>query len=274
LVLVIVVAVGIAVLARRSKPPAVVRAPASMPATPTAGLTRFGLPKGHESEGKLLAKTACECFHDPRLKISRWVAYRAEGDAPLGTQRYKGDFFPEPGLAPGQRAELLDYEGIWKSDQSGYDRGHLAPDGTIKKFGPEAQRETYSLANITPQHSAINQRVWSDLEAAIRSWSSTESPVWVVTGPAFFAGQETTWVGRDRVAVPHAYYAVINRSSAPEVRAYLVANTAEAPWSSSLNRYLVSVDSVEKLTGLDFLPELPDSLENRLERERPHAAWR
>jgi endonuclease G len=272
-------AVALLVLAGRAlRPPVRELAPARStvsPASPadSSGLIRYGRPVGHEADGRLLTKSHHACFHDPHLKVSRWVAYRAEGDDTSSRERHAGKFFPEPQLPAGQRAEEYDYRGLWKPDRTGYDRGHQAPDAAIKRFGPEAQRETYSLANTTPQHSQINQGIWQDVEAAIRSWSAPNRPVWVVTGPIFFPKHETTYVGPNRVAVPDAYYAVLNRGLPPQVLSFLVANTAQAPWYASLNGFLVSVDSVEKLTGLDFLSELPDSAENRLEALTPRTAW-
>ncbi|MEO0108829.1 MAG: DNA/RNA non-specific endonuclease [candidate division WOR-3 bacterium] len=262
LVLVALAAVLVGVRRRRYRESAVA---GPVLAIADTGLVRLGRPLGHEQEGVLLTKTHYQCLHDSRLKVSRWVAYRAQGDDTSGLGRYPGDFYAEPSLEFGQRAEVTDYKGIWKSDQTGYDRGHQAPDATLKVFGREAQRETYSLANVTPQHSQINQGVWSDIEAQIRRWSSVNRPVWVVTGPAWFAGMETTWVGSQRVAVPHAYYAVLDRGPELEVLAFLVENRTEAPWYGSLAGFVVSVDSVERLTGLDFLPGLPDSIENHLE---------
>ena len=35
-----------------------------------------------------------------------------------------------------------------------------------------------------------------------------------------------------------------------------------------LKKYIVTVDSVEKRTNIDFFPALPDEVENRIEAER------
>jgi endonuclease G len=40
-----------------------------------------------------------------------------------------------------------------------------------------------------------------------------------------------------------------------------------------MRSYCVSVDDVEKATGIDFYPELPDDTENRVERACNPAAW-
>lgn len=269
---IIALAAGLFALIRRPVGTPAENRQSALPSPIEDSLLPWGMPKGHEAQGRQLRKSCFAALHDSRLKISRWVAYRAEGDT-AGVPRYPGQFYAEPEIPAGHRAELSDYQGLWSPDMTGFDKGHQAPDATIKKYGREAQRETYSLANITPQHSQINQGVWSDIEAAVRKWSSQASPVWVVTGPVFFADQETTWVGANRVAVPHGYYAVLSKGAGPDVISFLVPNTAEAPWYSSLTRFLVSVDSVEKLSGLDLLPALPDSLEQRLEANQPKALW-
>jgi endonuclease G len=259
----------ITLVVRGSKP-----APRLPPGDPPTSLVRYGLPKGHDRECKLLVKSHYECFHDARLKISRWAAYVAEGEDTTHAERYQGGFYDEPDLPFGQRAELNDYKGIWKWNKTGYDKGHQAPDATIKEYGPDAQRETYSLANITPQHSEINEGVWLDLESAIRHWSSPSRPVWVITGPVFFANQETLHVGPDHVAVPDAYFDVVERDSAPSIMTFLVVNTIEGPWYTSLDQFLVSVDSVQKLTGLNLLPDLPETLQTRLEKAVPRHVWK
>jgi endonuclease G len=231
------------------------------------------MPQGRDDGSRLLTKSAYACMHNSRLKVSTWVVYRAEGEDSSG-ERYQGSFFADPDLKPGERAELADYRGLFARNLSGYDRGHQAPDATIRKFGPEAQRETYSLANITPQHSQVNEGIWQDIEAAVRRWSGPSSPVWVATGPVFLADQETTWVGRSRVAVPHAYFLVVARGVKPELLSFLIPNDEEAPWRTSLAPFLVSVDSVERLTGLDLLPDLSDAEARRLESRRAKSLWR
>ena len=40
-----------------------------------------------------------------------------------------------------------------------------------------------------------------------------------------------------------------------------------------LYEFVVSVDELERLTGIDFFPELEDDLENRLEAENDYKDW-
>ncbi|MGB3773654.1 MAG: DNA/RNA non-specific endonuclease, partial [Leeuwenhoekiella sp.] len=40
-----------------------------------------------------------------------------------------------------------------------------------------------------------------------------------------------------------------------------------------LQEFVVSVDEIEKLTGIDFFPKLEDSIENRLEKSSDYKNW-
>ena len=40
-----------------------------------------------------------------------------------------------------------------------------------------------------------------------------------------------------------------------------------------LCHFVVSVDSVEKMTGIDFFPKLDDKIENSLEKSSDYKSW-
>jgi endonuclease G len=40
-----------------------------------------------------------------------------------------------------------------------------------------------------------------------------------------------------------------------------------------LYNFVTSVDNIEKITGIDFFPNLEDSLENELEKNNNYKAW-
>jgi endonuclease G len=52
--------------------------------------------------------------------------------------------------------------------------------------------------------------------------------------------------------------------------AFLVPN---AKSNKPLYEFVVSVDSIEKMTGIDFFPKLDDKTENRLEKNSDYKAW-
>jgi len=44
--------------------------------------------------------------------------------------------------------------------------------------------------------------------------------------------------------------------------------------NEDIMEYTVTIDSIEKLTGLDFFPMIPDELENKLERSINKNLWK
>ncbi len=157
--------------------------------------------------------------------------------------------------------------------RSGYDRGHMAPNYAIAKlYGREAQQATFLMSNITPQRSRLNQKLWQRIEqAAMDHFVKLFREVWVVTGPIWDDKphyMKTAWID-----VPDAFYKIfigIDRAGQPHPLAFIVPQSVRG--YEPLSRFVVSIDEVERRTGLDFFWQLPDERESALERQsRPQA---
>ena len=91
-----------------------------------------------------------------------------------------------------------------------------------------------------------------------------------MSGPIIKPGYKT--IGGNKVAVPQYYYKVIFDISPPTFKmiAFILENKGS---NQLLKTFVVTVDEVEKVTGLDFFSELPDVIENKLESESNIDAW-
>jgi len=154
---------------------------------------------------------------------------------------------------------------------SGYDRGHVAPNYAIDtRFGQTAQVQSFLMSNITPQLPYVNRTIIRLLEEKIaKDYANDFLQVWVVTGTIFERSIETLDSG---VEIADAFYKIIVdiEGGAPRLLAFIIPHTAN---SSDLSLYLTTVDEVEQRTGLDFFTELEDSLENSLESTSPASLW-
>ena len=153
----------------------------------------------------------------------------------------KNSFHAEPRLPRQDRAELSDYA------RSGYDRGHMAPNGDMPD--PASQAESFSLANVVPQVHANNAGVWAGIESAVRQLAIREGEVYVVTGPAFI-GDEIASLKR-RVLIPTHLWKVVYSSRRQQAGAYLITNDETRTYSS------LSVTDLEKMIGIAPLPGVP-----------------
>jgi endonuclease G len=158
---------------------------------------------------------------------------------------------------------------------SGYDRGHLAPNHAISQlYGREAQLDTFLMTNITPQKPKLNQKFWQRLESVeIDHFTRLGAPVWVITGPVFTGSTErlkSSW----KVEIPDQFYKIyaMEKQGQVQMLAFLVPQNVKG--RESLSRYVVSVDEIEKLTGLDFFQALDDRIENAAEASTDVNAWK
>jgi endonuclease G len=193
---------------------------------------------------------------------------------------------PLPENAPHHRrpsAFSSDWRGINRVSQqdyrhSGYDRGHLAPNYAISRlYGHEAQLDTFLMTNITPQKPNLNQKLWQRLETVEADYFAPRfGEVWVVAGPIFSASTRRL-AGAWNVEIPAAFYKIYaapgkQQGEAPRLLAFIMPQ--EVRGNESLLRYMVSVDKVEELTGLDFFAALPDPVEQRAEAAVAPDSWR
>lgn len=191
-----------------------------------------------------------------------WVAYQLTTEETLGPAERSNRFVPDPKVTTGS-AEDADYAG------SGYDRGHLAPAGDMT-WSEQSMEESFYYSNMSPQVPSFNRGIWKKLETLVRDWAADAGALEIVTGPVLTSGLPA--IGPNYVSVPAYYYKVVLDYKEPHIRAaaFLMANEAS---SEPLQSFLVSVDSVEHLTGIDFFPLLPDEQEVSLERGVREQEW-
>ena len=159
-------------------------------------------------------------------------------------------------------------------DKSGYDRGHLAPNYAISSlYGKDAQLETFLMTNISPQKPNLNRKLWQRLEEAEVKYFTQVSPtIWVTAGPVFDESIESL-KNAHNVEIPDAFYKVYAMSGNGKtyLLAFLMPQTVKG--NEPLADYVVTVDKVEELTGLDFFHELDDKEETALESTLDTQPW-
>lgn len=158
----------------------------------------------------------------------------------------KNPFHAEQTLQPADRAELADYRG------SGYDRGHMAPNGDMPD--PESQRESFTLANMIPQDANNNRGLWARLEGAVRELARMDDDIYVVTGP-IFSGSDLPRLN-DRVTVPTRLYKAVYDPARKAAGVYLTDNAPGPDWQ------VISLTELRRLTGLDVFPKLQQQLKD------------
>ena len=212
--------------------------------------------------GQVIHHEAYSLSYSEPHEQAEWVAYELK-KSHLATTNFKRPYFEVDNAVKTGAASWRNYK------NSGYDRGHLCPAGD-RNYSKFAHDETFLTSNISPQKHDFNAGIWNTLEQKVRYWASKYDGVFVVTGGVLKGKLKT--IGTENVAVPNQFYKVLIdvTSGKPKMIAFLMPHENS---NKPLYEFVVSVDEVEKLTGIDFFPELEDTLENKLEASSSYKDW-
>lgn len=205
----------------------------------------------------ILKRMAYTASYNNKMKNPNWVAWELTRKETTGTQERSDKFVPDPDL-PEPRAKTSDYT------RTGYDRGHMAPAADMK-WSVKAMEESFYMSNICPQHKNLNRGDWNDLEDACRAWAKKYGTVYIACGPIYDRPNPKR-IGANKVAVPDRFFKVVliyNRKD-PMALGFIFPNIAR---SQDLNKYQVTVDDIEHITGFDFFSKVPDHIEDYIEAE-------
>lgn len=221
------------------------------------------LPYFYDTE-QIVAHTGYTLSYNEEHEQANWVAYELTREEVYGGATEREDSFKADPLIKTGSASLADYR------SSGYDRGHMAPAADFK-WSVEAMSDTFYLSNMSPQEGSLNRGMWADLEAIVRQFAVDNEKVYVVTGPVLTDGPYKT-IGTNKVSVPNQYYKVILDYTDPDIKAIGFVLPNSKP-EGKIQDYAVSVNHVEKLTGIDFFPSLPDEIEESIEENFNVNSW-
>lgn len=218
--------------------------------------------------------------YDRKKRSQRWTCYQMyDGNSGTSWKRaywesteWGGDpFQPDPDLAPEERTELSDYRG------SGYTRGHILPSAD-RLNSKEANEQTYYLSNIQPQSWNFNGGIWLDMENRMRNWnmSSFRQTLYVCKGGTIDKDSQTIGKTNTGLIIPKYFYMAVlckTRSNTYKAMAFWVEHTEKNLAGDNLSKYVISIDELEQKTGIDFFCNLPDDIEDEVEKSYTLADW-
>lgn len=214
------------------------------------------------NEEVIIEHTGFRLVYSEKHEQAKWVAYEFTKAENIKKVDRTDDFRPDPKVLTGS-ATSTDYKG------SGFDRGHLAPAGDLS-WSAEAMSCSFFYSNMSPQTPSFNRGIWKKLEEQVRDWAKSYDTIYVVTGPVLEDSLPT--IGENMVSIPKYYYKVIleYKSNSTKAIGFILPNE-KSPFP--LNNFIVSIDSVEQMTGIDFFHQLPDVIEYKIEKSVCNACW-
>ena len=174
---------------------------------------------------------------------------------------------------------------------SGFDHGHICPSAD-RLCSYEANYQTFFITNMQPQNSnfngsnddgAINQRSpWYRLETKVREWSSTCDTMYVCKGGTIDKSENilqylTDKINRqNKIPVPKYFFVAIFAKKGTSYKAVGFWMEHVSSYSSQLplSSYAMSIDDLESRTGIDFFCNLPDNVEDVVEKTYSASDWK
>ena len=228
---------------------------------------------------------------DNEKVANRWTCYQLhEGNTLSATDR-NDDFKADPDVY--NSATLEDYR------NSGFSRGHLCPSAD-RQCTVEQNKQTFYLTNMQPQWQKHNGGLWKNLEDLVRNFATDESKTnahcdtlyivkaATITDKVTINDVEEDGIYADRcvggdghtheLIVPKYFYmALLHYNKATDTYhaiAFWTLHQDASDTNKNYGDYVISIDELEKRTGIDFFCNLPDDVEKTVEAETDLNFWK
>jgi len=215
---------------------------------------------------------------DDENMVASWIAYPMNS-AIIGDNIKRTDNWSYDPLLPSSRQPLL-AKGYRDGNSGWRSRGHqIASADRLYDFSQNST--TFYYTNMTPQESSFNGGLWNSLEMKVRGIAKRCDTLYVITGCVTKGSKGYCLDNSGRkVTIPVAYYkAVLAYSRKP---GFGHSGYMGCAWyyehreykSGKVNRDdAISIDSLEKILGMDLFVNLPDVVGKRtadaIEAENP-----
>jgi len=189
------------------------------------------------------------------------VKFRYNAQHDTGNFKRSSRFFLDPKVPK----ECQQFTG--KAYGKKYDRGHLVPANHLD-YSKTAIKASNTMTNILPQAANMNRGAWLMTEEIIECYRDIDELL-IIGGVIW--GDNTSndfFVKSHGIKTPDAFWKVIIRGVGSDQRAiaWIVPNSQDAK-RKVLDRYLVSVDEIERITG----EKIP--VADYAKHDKPASSW-
>jgi len=220
-----------------------------------------GMPQGTAETNDLIIRDSYAVSTNDETKFADWVAYRLTYREVVGNLPLDRDWEVDASLAPDETLEPDDYRG---AASLRYDRGHLVPLASFK--GSVNAQEVNRTCVVAPQRIGLNRGVWLKTENWERELVDWYGEIFVLNGTLYERNMAPLPSADEPHRVPSGFWKVIIFQDNWTWKSISLIVDQGSPLGADPVRSLVSIDDIEKISGLTLVPDLPDRMARSFKR--------
>ena len=206
-------------------------------------------------------------------RASRWVCWQLHaGNSIKRTFRYSR-FIEDDSIRKGYRVVAKNFY------MTGMNRGHICP-AQDRLCSRDQCKQTFHLGtNIAPQYQNHNIGIWARFEDWITDSLNLDEfrdTIYLCKGGTIDDDHVTNYTKRSKLIISDYWFGalLVLKDGVYNAMAYLTQHVDSTFSESSLVDFVISVDSLESFTGLDFFCNLDDSIEAEVEATVDTTFWK
>lgn len=218
---------------------------------------------------------------DAEKKAQRWSCYTMHSGYTGNYNTRSEGYADDPQLPDGAYWPRSDWNG-----GGVYDHGHICPNAD-RKYAYDANRQTYYMSNMQPQYHRFNgysnsgndrgEGLWGQMEEKLRTWvpRAKTDTLYVCKGGTIDSASDIIGKMKGKFIIPRYFFMAVLLKNSHGYRAVAFWAEQKNQWSTNANLadYAISIDELERKTGIDFFCNLPDNIENSVESKVALNVW-
>ena len=155
-------------------------------------------------------------------------------------------------------------------NRNGFVRGHIVA-SYDRVYSKDANEQTFYYSNISPMYSRFNTGAWNECEGLVQGWGRNNTfcdTLYIVKGGTIREGEYRT-VGTCPTVPNHYFMALLCLKN----NTYKAIGLLFKHVNGNSQTEACSIDYLEDFTGIDFFCNIPDVVENAVEKEFNTPSW-
>jgi endonuclease G, mitochondrial len=204
-----------------------------------------GIPQSRKAM-RVLNNTSYINLYDEKERQTLCIAFRVS-DGPDKKATISSELFEDPRVSAVRASEMR--LGKWVPTPI------APPIALAKEFGPIGADEAKLTTNCAPMPQNYAAGIWDDAMTTIAEhYPKRFGELWIYTGPAYRKESSKLSSG---ILIPDAFYIIaFDLTDSGGLRALSLLIPTVAKPNTNLSECITSINQIEQVTGLQFLPEI------------------